>query len=109
MAALARRIVAARQRAGLSQADLGAASGIHAETVSRIERGMLGMRVSSLLAIASALGVSVSELVGELEPQERPAPKVSAVARRLHGAIDALPVDAQRVLLDVTELLTRKP
>ena len=105
IAEIARRIVAARERLGLTQADLGAAAGCAKGTVSRIERGEYVPAIGTLLALAKALGASVSELVGELEPRDRPAPKVSPVARRLHERIDELPVDAQRALLALVELL----
>jgi len=92
---------------GLSQDELGAAAGVHKETISRIERGHYEPAVSTLIAIAKALDVSVSELFGELEPRDRPAQKVSPMAKRLRAVVDELPADAQRALLEVAELLKR--
>lgn len=56
---------AARKRAGLSQEEVSAASGIHVTEVSRIERGLRDPRVSTMLRLAGALGVPASALVDD--------------------------------------------
>jgi putative transcriptional regulator len=108
IADIARRIVAARERLGLTQADLAAAAGVAKNTVSRIERGEYEPAVSTFLALAKALGVSLSELAGELEVSARPPAKVSPVARRLREVVDQLGPGEQRALLAVADLLAKR-
>ena len=52
-----------RHRRGMSQEALAYASGIHSSEVSRIERGAREPRLSTLVRLARALGVSPSELL----------------------------------------------
>lgn len=52
-----------------SQLDLALAAGCRADTISRIERGLLDFRVSQVIRLAQALGVGPEELLpgsGEL-------------------------------------------
>jgi transcriptional regulator with XRE-family HTH domain len=108
IAEIARRIVAARERIGLTQADLAAAAGVAKNTVSRIERGEYEPAVSTLLALAKALAVSLSELAGELEVRAHQPAKVSPVARRLRDVVDQLGPEEQRALLAVAEVLSKR-
>lgn len=101
---ISRAVVAARTRAGLTQDELGEASGVHGETISRIERGKYEPAVSTLVAIAYALGLSLDDLVrGEQAKADVRAP--SPVVRRLHERIGRLSVASQRALLAVAEAL----
>ncbi|AHJ66347.1 helix-turn-helix domain-containing protein [Granulibacter bethesdensis] len=54
-----------RERAGLTQAALAAASGITQPFLAQIERGTRDGSVSVLLRIAKALGVRIEDLVEE--------------------------------------------
>jgi transcriptional regulator with XRE-family HTH domain len=58
---------AARQRAGLTQQDLAVRAGLAIRTVARIEAGEGSGEpyLSTLTAIADALGVPVIDLVGD--------------------------------------------
>ena len=53
----------------MTQEDLGAASGIHASTISRIERGVHKPDIATLNAIAAPLGTTASALLAQGEPE----------------------------------------
>jgi transcriptional regulator with XRE-family HTH domain len=108
---LAKRVSAARQRAGLTQAELAEATGVTDETISRIERGRYEPAVSTLFRLAEALEVSLDDLAGDRERAGvRPRggstrPPGSAIVRRLRARIETLTPAAQRKLLAIAELL----
>jgi transcriptional regulator with XRE-family HTH domain len=62
LAILARNIKAARDAAGLTQDDAAHAAGMQPAVYSRIERGEVDPRLSSLTRIATGLGVTVGDL-----------------------------------------------
>jgi transcriptional regulator with XRE-family HTH domain len=97
----------ARQRAGLTQAELAEATGVTDETISRIERGRYEPAVSTLFRLAEALEVSLDYLAGEKDRErtERRPPSPSPIVRRLRTRIEALTPAAQRKLLAIAELL----
>lgn len=109
LADLAKRVAAARQRAGLTQAQLAEASGVTDETISRIERGRYEPAVSTLFRMADALEISLDHLAGEPERKgggaARGRARLSPVVRRLRARIDLLTPDAQRALLAIAERL----
>ena len=61
------RIRAARMRAGLSQEKLGEALGITFQQVQKYEKGVNRCSGSRLIAMADALSVPASDLLGETE------------------------------------------
>lgn len=75
---LARRIEAARSRAGLSQGQLAKSVGVTQSAISRIESGERSVDSLELAAIARALGVSVLDLL-----EEHPLPDVLSFAGRI--------------------------
>jgi transcriptional regulator with XRE-family HTH domain len=107
IARLARRVSVARQRAGLTQAELAEATGVTDETISRIERGRYEPAVSTLFRLAEALDVSLDYLAGEKDRDrsEKRPPSPSPIVRRLRTRIEALTPAAQRKLLAIAELL----
>ncbi len=50
----------ARKQQGLSQRDLSAAAGVPQSHISKIENGAVDLRLSSLIAMARALGLEVT-------------------------------------------------
>lgn len=68
------RLQALRERAGLTQGELGAKAGCHSFTVSKLERGEQEPAWPLVLALAKALGVGVNEFVVEhpRRPKKRP-------------------------------------
>jgi transcriptional regulator with XRE-family HTH domain len=110
---LAKRVAAARRRAGLTQAELAEASGVTDETISRIERGRYEPAVSTLFRLAEALDVSLDQLAREHDrergPSSRAASTASPIVRRLRARIDALTPAGQRALLKIAEALPDSP
>ena len=54
-----------RTERGLSVRKLGEKAGVHYVSIVKMETGKLDPRLSTLLRVAGALGVTVSELIGE--------------------------------------------
>jgi XRE family transcriptional regulator, fatty acid utilization regulator len=61
--AFADNLLAARQRAGLTQAQLAAASGVSQRHISALESGLSDPKLSTVTALATALGVKSEELL----------------------------------------------
>ncbi|MCX5201029.1 helix-turn-helix domain-containing protein [Streptomyces sp. NBC_00237] len=61
--AIGENIRAARRAAGLTQEQVGLATGIERNNVNRIEQGHASARLDSLLLIADAIGVPLADLV----------------------------------------------
>lgn len=61
--ALGKRIRTLRTEKGFTQLTLGELCNNHAEQIGRIERGELNVTIGSLLVIAKALELSLSELL----------------------------------------------
>ncbi len=65
LAPIAKRLKALREMAGMSQQSLAVSAGLSVSLVSQIERGSrVDPRMSTLTALATALGVTLDELVG---------------------------------------------
>ena len=94
----------ARLRAGLTQAGLAEAAGISDETVSRIERGAYEPAVSTMVALADALGVTLDVLAGRAAPKRARA-RGSPLVGRLADRAELLTPEAQSALLQVAKLL----
>ncbi len=97
----------ARSHAGLTQAGLAEAAGVTDETISRIERGAYEPAVSTLVALADALRMSLDALVGRAAAAHRKR-RVPPLARRLMDSVAALTPEAMSALLRVALLLPRR-
>lgn len=98
---LGRKIRELRTRAGLTQEQLAARSGITWHYTSAIERGTRGATLETLAAIAEALNVSLSELfvgVGRPLPRE---------LKRLDAALAGLSPEEQQTILELVEVALR--
>jgi transcriptional regulator with XRE-family HTH domain len=60
-----------REQQGVSQRALAQAAGITQAALFRLESGETDPRLSTLRALANALGVSVAEIIGEGRPANR--------------------------------------
>lgn len=105
---LADHVKQLRLEAGLTQAELAARAGVTVETVARLERVLRGRSsansnpsLETLVRLASALGVEVSELLSE---PSRPRPKDDRISMILHTANPA----TRRRVLRVAEALVRE-
>jgi Zn-dependent peptidase ImmA (M78 family)/DNA-binding XRE family transcriptional regulator len=97
---LGARIGRARERAGLSQAELGTRVELTQSAISRIESGERGVDSLELAAIADALDVSVLDLL-----ESEPVAEELRVAARLDEAAEPATVDrAINRVLDVVRL-----
>lgn len=67
LAALSRNIKAAREAAGLTQDQAADAAEMQSAVYSRIERGEVDPRLSSLAKIAAGFGVTVGDLTRDVE------------------------------------------
>ena len=103
---VAKRIRQARERAGLTQAQLAEAAGLSDESVSRIERGTYEPALSSMVAMAEVLGVGLDSLCGlgggRVRRRSVAAPPVN---RRLQERAALVDARTARVLLKLIDLL----
>lgn len=60
--ALGRRIHDARKRAKLTQEELAESAGIATETLSRLEKGRVGVSLDALILISERLAITLSQL-----------------------------------------------
>lgn len=69
LAPIAQRLKALRENAGMSQQSLAVSAGLSVSLVSQIERGSrIDPRMSTITALATALGVTLDDLVGRTRP-----------------------------------------
>ena len=98
-----KRIREAREQAGLSQVELGAAVGVRGEAVSGYERGTASCPASRARKIARALGVPLSALYDGRAPKELEQPPAGTEVRDLLAALSA---EVVALSAFVTELAT---
>jgi len=104
--ALGERIVAARQAAGLSQAQLADKLGVSQQMVGYLELAPVAIRPELLAQLSEALAVTVDHLLGI----ERKAPRAAGPvgkARAVFERVSQLPrATQQRILANVEDALT---
>ena len=106
------RIRARRRQLGFSQSELAAKLGVSFQQVQKYERGANRVAASTLVAAASALGVSIGWLVAENAPPAGERELLSALRRpgalELLQAFNAIPdARGRSALLAVAEELAR--
>lgn len=94
---LGRRIRDVRKERGLTQEELAERADVTWHFISAIERGTSGLALDTLIAIAAALEVSVSELFAGVD---RPLPKET---KRLLAALSTQSADTQRRILRIVD------
>ena len=93
---VSKRIVAARQRHRASQSAVAKRAGIHPSYLSRIEKGRVHPTVATAMRLASALRVSLNDLVGPSPSTQKDQPcPVSASGRCLMDLLDARPASGR--------------
>jgi|GEM_PF-975113 len=98
------RLAEARQRRGLTQAELGKAVGASQRVIAYYE-GEGGQPPGALLAhLARALKVTSDELLGLKPATEKPSPKTARLLKRLQKITD-LPAADQRTVLKLLDAL----
>lgn len=89
---IVRSLKAARQSKGLSQRALARLAGVPQGHISRIERGAVDLRVSSLVEIARALGLEVTLVPRNAVPAVQSIVRAAAPADLASHAGDVRPV-----------------
>ena len=77
---------AARLRAGLSLPQLAEKAGVSHHTIGRMERSEHGGHIDSIEWCAEALGISVDEYIGRVEPKRKGPTRMEAVELTYDGA-----------------------
>lgn len=100
------RVRLLREQRGLSQDRLAADAGLHKNYVGAVERGAYNVTLKTAYRLAQALGVPLTDLVGEDQPA---APESEAEALRLQIAshLRRQGVAKLRTVLAVVKELTR--
>jgi len=68
--ALGKRIANLRKQKGMNQEDFADVSGKMINTISNIERGLSDPKVTTLMSISKALGISIDELFLETKQEQ---------------------------------------
>lgn len=76
--AFAALLVSRRQRAGLSQEELAALSGLDRTAISKLERGINAPMLRTVIQLAGGLGIEPSELTPPLRWRPSPAARMPA-------------------------------
>jgi transcriptional regulator with XRE-family HTH domain len=74
---LGQRVLAERQRVGITQMDAAHLAGLNVAHYGRIERGMGNPNLETLVRLAGVLGVDPAELVRGMTVDQLPASRVS--------------------------------
>lgn len=98
------RIKAARERAGITQVELGKKIGVSGVAVMRYEKNTRDPRLEQIYAIADALNIPVEDLLG-IDPENR----VVTSADKLLYFFDMLNADGQWKAIERVEELTEIP
>lgn len=107
-------IKAARERAGMTQEELGKKIGVTGVAIMRYEKGQRQPRLAQLQAIAAALGVPVQELISDWEAVDKEEFKRvfiygEGIKDRIDAALDRLNDEGQEKAAERVEELTEIP
>jgi transcriptional regulator with XRE-family HTH domain len=103
-AQIGQRIRARRIALGMSQTALAEAIGVTFQQVQKYEKGANRVASGRLQALASALNLSISDLLGTAESEgSAPMPNLSRADHQLLAAFHKLPKDARASLLALTK------
>lgn len=110
-------IKAARERAGMTQEELGKKIGVTGVAIMRYEKGQRQPRLAQLQAIASALGVPVQDLISDWEAVDKEEFKdvfiygkgLTTPKDRIDAALDQLNDEGQEKAAERVEELTEIP
>ena len=100
--AFGKRLVAAREAAGLNQRELADKLGISQRALSWWEREPVALKPEQLAALAEALGVTADYLLGRDSGKKR-GTGPTGKARKIFEAVSQLPRHHQKKIVDVVE------
>ncbi len=103
LAALGRRIQKLRRKVGLSQEQLAEKADLSLKHLGEVERGRGNPTFSSLVGLAAALGITLSELCDFQHEQQ----SADAIKREVHTIIDEAEEDDSRTYYRVLKALTK--
>ncbi len=107
------RIRAFREAAGISQHHLGKDIGITFQQVQKYETGANRVSASKLYLIARRLGVSIAEIIGEVEDGERATVVEALTVPRTHELLAAWSEisspEKRALLIDVAKTFADQP
>lgn len=98
------RIRDMRKRKGMTQADLAKKAGIKRATISAAEVGTNNPSTTTVALIASALGCTVAELLGEGAPAAAPSDGLTPTERQLIRDFRALNTQGQEFVLQAVAM-----
>jgi len=101
--AFGERLAEARERAGLTQQQLGERLGVDQRVITYWERVPVALRAEQLAELADALGVSADYLIGRESALKRNGGGPVGRARRVFEAVARLPRHQQNKVIDVVE------
>ena len=97
------RLLAARETAGLSQAQVAEKLGLTQNAYAYWERHPVALRPEQLMLLATIYGTSIEMLMGEANTKKNSGP--SGRARQLFEAVTRLPRRQQQKVLEVVEAM----
>jgi transcriptional regulator with XRE-family HTH domain len=106
--AIGRALRAAREKVGLTQAQLAETIGVTNETISRVERGAYEPAFSTMVALAQALNFRIDSMAAGVLAGEVSV-STSPLVRRLAERASQLEPEAIQVLIRLAELLPVRP
>ena len=96
------KIKAARKAKGMTQTDLGELIGVDKSTIARYENGgIINLKRSTLKRIATVLGISPAELVGEYEKKPAENDGLSKNKKKLINFAMSVPEDKVQTVLRI--------
>ena len=104
---LGQRITDARERAGISQAQLADKLGTSQPAIAYWERSAANLRSDVIAKLSQVLGVSADELLGTQAPRQKAAQPVGK-ARRIFDAVSKLPRRQQEKIFDILQPFVRE-
>lgn len=96
------RLVAARERVGLTQTELGELLGVSQRAVAHWERTPTALYPEQIEALAKALKISANELLG-LQPPKAKSGRKSLLQQRVEQ-LENLPRSKQKTILQVLDM-----
>jgi transcriptional regulator with XRE-family HTH domain len=100
-----KRLMALRERAGLSQVQLGEQLGLSQRAIAHWERRRCSLYPEQLEALAKALNITLDELVSDKPLKVRQQSGPAGRVRKLFEAVNRLPRRQQDKIADVVEAL----